>query len=303
MQRLPRTSLLVLIILAAVTACIMPTVSWTDPLLQATLQALTIEAAIRGTQTAGFSPSPGPSPTASQIPSPTLTLVASLTPTASMTPTPIVIASPTSLVPMISVSVPTNCRVGPGKPYSIAGALLVGEVAQVYGRDPTGHYWYIENPDSPGEFCYVTDEYATFYGYTGSVPMFTPPPTPTPTFTPTPVPSFEATFEGSVFCTGSWWAIVALENTGSLAFRSIEFTIRDLDLDTVASDEDDGFHNKPDCSSTTSKNTLEPDKTVLVSSPALDNNAEGHRVRARITLCSKTGQEGQCVTNTITFRP
>jgi hypothetical protein len=46
MQTLRRTSLLIVILLAAVTACVMPTVSWTDPSLQATLQALTIEAAI-----------------------------------------------------------------------------------------------------------------------------------------------------------------------------------------------------------------------------------------------------------------
>ena len=52
MLRLRRTSLLIVVLLAAVTACVMPTVSWTDPSLQATLQALTIEAAIRGTQQA-----------------------------------------------------------------------------------------------------------------------------------------------------------------------------------------------------------------------------------------------------------
>ena len=63
-------------------------------------------------------------------------------------PTPLVIASPTSIMPMISVSVPTNCRSGPGKAYPIEGALLVGEVAQVLGDDPTGNYWYIPNPDA-----------------------------------------------------------------------------------------------------------------------------------------------------------
>ena len=52
MQKLRQTSLMMMILLAAVTACVMPTVSWTDPSLQATPQALTIEAAIRGTQQA-----------------------------------------------------------------------------------------------------------------------------------------------------------------------------------------------------------------------------------------------------------
>ncbi len=51
------------------------------------------------------------------------------TPTQTLSPTPIF--TPTPLVPQISVSVATNCRVGPGKAYERVGALLVGEVAQV----------------------------------------------------------------------------------------------------------------------------------------------------------------------------
>jgi hypothetical protein len=299
MQSLQRTSLLIFTALAAATACVLPNVTFTDPVLEATLQALTIEAAVRGTQLA-MPPSPGPSPTASSIPPPTLTLAPSLTATASLTPTPI--ASPTPLVPMISVSVPTNCRAGPGKPYSIEGALLPGEAASRYGR-PTRHYWNIENPDSPGEYCYVTDEYATFYGFTGSLPMFTPPPSPTPTFTPTPVPNFDAFYDGLVGCSGSWWVQIALENTGQTAFRSIEFTVRDLDLDIAATEEADDFVSRPDCSSSSSKASLEPGKTVVVSSPELDATPDGHKVRAKITLCTKTGQNGTCITKTINFKP
>ena len=112
-------------------------------------------------------PRPRASATASQTPSPTVTPTSTETPTATMSPTPAVIASPTSIYPMISVSVPTNCRSGPGKAYPMEGALLVGEVAQVLGRDPTGNYWYIPNPDEPGDYCWVWGEYATISGFTG----------------------------------------------------------------------------------------------------------------------------------------
>jgi hypothetical protein len=199
--------------------------------------------------------------------------------------------------------VPTNCRNGPGKAYPIEGALLVGETAQVYGRDPTGNYWYIPNPDSPGDFCYVWDEYATFTGFTGSVQMFTPPPTPTPTRTPTPSPDFGGSFEGLVWCTGSWWTEIALENTSSLTFRSIEFLLEDLELDIEVADEADSFVDRPDCSSSTSKVSLQPGKTLVVSSPSLDNDPDGHKMRAVITLCSETGLDGDCITKTLRFTP
>ncbi|MFH1183765.1 MAG: SH3 domain-containing protein [Chloroflexota bacterium] len=311
MRTLRRTSLLIFAVLLAATACVVPNITITDPVAEATLQALTVDAAVRATQqaagpgSASASPSalPTTSPTASEIASPTSSAVPSLTPSPTTTPTPVVIASPTPVVPMMSVSVATNCRRGPGKLYPIVGALLAGETAQVYARDPSANYWYIPNPDSPGDHCWVWGEYATFSGFTSTLPMFTPPPTPTATPTPTPAPGFDASYDGLVWCTSAWWTQIAVENTGLLTFRSLEFTLKDIDLDISVSDEADNFVDRPNCSSSTSKVSLESGQTVVISSPALDNDPGGHRLRARITLCSKTGQDGECVTETITFKP
>ena len=307
MRTLRRTSLFIFVVLAAMTACVMPNITFTDPVAQTTLQALTVDAAVRATQQAlgpGTStPSPSASATASQTASPTVTPVPSETPTVTLTPTQVIIASPTPILPTISVSVPTNCREGPGKDYRIEGALLVGEIAQVLARDPSGDYWQIPNPDEPGDLCWVWDGYATLSGFIGSIPVYTPPPTPTATMTPTPAPGFEASYEGLVWCTGAWWTEIGLENTGMLTFRSVEITLRDIELDISVSDEADGFVDRPDCSSSTSKVSLQPGKTVMISSPSLDNNPDGHKMRATITLCSKTGNEGECVTETIRFTP
>ena len=96
----------------------------------------------------------------SQTPTATFTpLPPTNTPTPTLSPTPIFTFTP--LTPQISVSVATNCRAGPGKAYDRVGALLVGEFAQVVGRNPTGNYWYIRNPDSSTGFCWVWGEYAT----------------------------------------------------------------------------------------------------------------------------------------------
>jgi len=112
-----------------------------------------------------------------EAPAPTNT--ETLMPTITLTPT--ITLKPTLETPMVSVSVDTNCRTGPGKIYDYIGALLTGETAEVVGQSMDGLYWIIKNPDLPGE-CWLWREYATVVGPTEGLAMYTPPPTPTPTF-------------------------------------------------------------------------------------------------------------------------
>lgn len=120
-------------------------------------------------------------PPPGSIPTATLTLVPSLTLTPTVTFTPTITLTPTLEKPMVSVSVNTNCRTGPGKIYAINGALLVNEEAEVVGKSPDGEYWIIKNPDRAGE-CWLWGYYATVKGPTDALPVITPPPTPTPEF-------------------------------------------------------------------------------------------------------------------------
>jgi hypothetical protein len=97
-------------------------------------------------------------------------------------------ATPTGTpVTLISVSVDTNCRIGPGRVYDWLGFLAVGEEVEIVARDPSGYYWYIKNPTADG-FCWVAGDYASIVGETQPLPVYTPMPTPTftPTITPTP---------------------------------------------------------------------------------------------------------------------
>ncbi len=89
-------------------------------------------------------------------------------------------------IPMVSVSVNTNCRTGPGRSYDYRGALLVGETEEIVALSTVPNYWYITNPDQPGDFCYLWGRYAIVVGDTQALPEFTPLPSPTPTNTPTP---------------------------------------------------------------------------------------------------------------------
>ena len=302
-----RVSLAMIALLIVALSCATPTITSQDAGAISTSAAETVIAGF--TQTALLEVL---SPT---IQEPTLTFSPELptftptfTETPTQTPTATLVFTPTPLVPQISVSVPSNCRNGPGKVYPRVGALLVGEVAQVYGRDPTSGYWYIRNPDAGSQYCWVWGEYATLTGNTAFLPVYTPPPTPTPTytpipsFTPTPSPGFEAIYDSLDSCVG-WWADIKLKNTGSIPFKSMGITIKDTVTDIVIANFTDSFTNIDGCLSTKTWDTLAPGKTHVVSAPAFNYDPSGHKIRATVILCSDVGQNGICVTNTIIFTP
>jgi hypothetical protein len=225
---------------------------------------------------------------------PGATFTPSVTPSATSTPT--LVSTSTPSIPLISVTVPTNCRVGPGKVYDRVGALLVGQVAEVVGRDLNGNYWYIRNPSSSNGYCWLWGEYATVTGNFAVLPVFTPPPT------PTPMPAFAADYDGLETCSG-WWTDIVVTNTGGVTFESVSVTVRDRDTDVVVSMYTDVFHDIDGCSDTSTRERLNPGDTRVVSPPVFTYNPTGHPMRATITLCSRDGQNGTCVTETFNFRP
>lgn len=285
------------VLMIASLACSSPAVATPDPsfintMVAQTVSAIQVQSAVPGIPITG----PGtvtpfqtvtlfPTVTASVTPSPTITL----------TPTPFFTATPS--VPQISVSVPTNCRVGPGKAYGRVGALLVGEVTQVYGRDLVGNYWYVANPDVTGGFCWLWGEYATLAGNFQTLPIFTPPPT------PTPVPAFEAFYSALESCNTNRWVEIRLENTGGITFRSILLSVADSAANTTVSLSDNKFTNVSGCNSSESRNTLAPGEKLVVSSAAFGYDLIGRNLRATITLCSDVNVNGQCVTEVIEFKP
>ena len=274
-------------VLFAILACGLPAANPTiDPNAVNTIIAQTVIAAITQSASAVILP-----PTA-ETSTPTFTLDLP-TPALSETPT---VFTPIPLVPQISVSVPTNCRFGPGKAYEIEGSLLVGETAEVLARDPTGSYWYIRNPDSGAEFCWVWGAYATLSGNTAFLPMFTPQPT------PTSAPDFEASYSDLDACVG-WWVEIKLKNTGSLTFRSLSLAVRDTVTSTVLLNDTDDFTNLDGCVSSKAKKALLPGVSTIISAPPFAYDPTGHKIRVTITLCSEDAQQGSCLTKVINFTP
>jgi hypothetical protein len=161
-------------------------------------------------------PEPIQPPTDTVMPSPTDTLA----PTLTFTLAP----SPTDTTPMVSVSVDTNCRSGPGVNYAKLGALLVGEKARIVARAETGFYWIIENPDGAGT-CWLWAEYATVTGDTSGLLVMTAPPSPTPTLTNTPAMAFTVNYDNYHNCGGTVYMTFYVANTGSVPLESAEVAV------------------------------------------------------------------------------
>jgi len=290
MSKINPSLLSIVVLLIAPLACALPGIATPDSNAIGTLVVQTIVAEL--TQTAQ------PVIPITGLESQTPTFTQTHRPTPTLSPTPLFTSTP--LTPLISVSVPTNCRVGPGKVYDRVGALLVGEVAEVVGRDPTGNYWYIRNPDQTNGFCWLWGEYAVLTGNFLALPIFTPPPT--PTFTPTPLPKFRASYSGKDTCVG-WWVEIELKNTGETRFRSISLTIKDTVTNISLSLDANGFTDVDGCTTSTTRDNLNPGATRIFSAPAFVYDPTGHKLRATITLCTENGLKGTCIEEVIEFTP
>lgn len=232
--------------------------------------------------------------TALYTPPPAATDTPVFTETASATPTPLF--TPTSSVPMVSVSVDTNCRIGPGQAYDWGGGLQVGEMAEVVGRDPSGEYYYIRNPDVPASFCWLWGRYATISGDTSSLAVMTPPPT------PTPAPSVAFVYDSLDACVANHLEF-RVTNTGPVTWESFRLTVTDLVTSTTTTYSDDKFAQWNGCLYGLVQQDLMQSELGYINSGGFIYNPTGHSMQATLRVCSQNGLAGTCLEQTITFTP
>jgi hypothetical protein len=206
------------------------------------------------------------------------------------------------LVPLVHVDVETNCRTGPDKQYDRLGVLLVGEQAEVVGKNTVANYWVINNPDAPGT-CWLWGMYATVEGNTDHLAEMTPPPTPTPPPTATPYLDFTATFLGICDLSGSPWANFLISNTGTLTLESQRLTVVDTTANSMMygpGDSNKPFRSTMYCADTTLVESIAVGTTGY-SRCHVSSAVSGHNARATIKLCSQNGYVGSCVEKVVNF--
>src|SRR5512138_322014 len=109
------------------------------------------------------------SPTPTVVPIETLIAVSELaTVTETLTSTPsVTLASPRDQ--------PVNCRVGPDISYAVTGALLLGNQAEVIGKNIDITWIYVRNPSDPSTNCWLYADLINVEGNVDLLPVVGPP--------------------------------------------------------------------------------------------------------------------------------
>jgi hypothetical protein len=108
-------------------------------------------------------------PTDTFVPIETLIAVselATVTETATSTPS-VTLASPREQ--------PVNCRVGPDISYAVVGALLLGNHAEVIGKNIDITWLYVRNPSDPSTNCWLYVDLLNVEGNVDLLPVIGPP--------------------------------------------------------------------------------------------------------------------------------
>ncbi len=226
---------------------------------------------------------------------PEFTFTPSFTPTATFTNTP--------GTAIVTVSVETNCRAGPGTPYDALAVLPVGPSAEVIGKYTPSNYWIIHPPSNPSITCWLWGEYATVTGDTSGLQSYTPPPTPTPKYTATPEASFQVVYSSVSYCSAPYYAVnFKITNNGSVTWESNYVKITDQVTSEWQANNWDNFPKNITCTETSYGTNLEPGEVGYTYYELL-GNPSGHSIKATIRVCSQDGLTGTCLEKTITFTP
>jgi hypothetical protein len=101
-----------------------------------------------------------------------------------------VAAEDTPSIPLVSVSVDTNCRTGPRSDYGHLTTIPVGVEVEVIAIFPGSDYAVIQRPDGSGD-CWLWLRYANRSDFSEyNLPAATQPPTPVATKTAVPTSAF-----------------------------------------------------------------------------------------------------------------
>ena len=272
-----------------------------DTAVAATDAAQALEAQKTQVAEALLAPTDTPIPTATTSP-PTPTPEPSSTPTSEETDgTPAATQasfSPSLSGPVVQVSVDTNCRSGPGKSYTWLGGLMVGEEAVIVGKDPSGAYWYITNPDIDGEYCWIWGFYATIAGNTEPLPVYTPGPTPTPD------PNFSTEVHQVETCAGAWQIEFKVVNNGIVTLESVSTYVKDtVTGNDSATTSKNFFTEKNGCADLSSYDRLKTEKIGYTVSQDLANDPTGHLTYVKMKVCTEDGLHGDCRTREFYVTP
>jgi hypothetical protein len=272
---------------AAIQAQITQTMQAVATDIQSTLQAAAPTAA---------PPTNPPLPTAT-LP-PTATPAPTQAPAPTKTPAP-VISTPTNLPSVLTahITANTNCRSGPSALFPSVFTALKGEDLKIVSKTTLGDYVIVENPQSPGQNCWLWTQYVEINGDLSGLQAATPPPT------LTPLVAFSLAFDTVVTCNNGWSLEFKVVNAGSKPLQSYKVVAKDKSANTQETTSSNQFDQRSGCNVANEITSVDPGKTGYIYADDFNYNPSGHSMEATITVCSHDNQAGACETQVIKFAP
>jgi hypothetical protein len=239
--------------------------------------------------TATLPPTSTPLPTKASTP--TQPPSATETPTPATTPVntpPSVSGSPTALI-----NENTNCRTGPSADYGLVVTFLSGESAKIVSQTTDDSYVLVEDPNNPGQTCWLFTQYVTISGNLASLPVATPPP---------PLVNFTMDFTRVQVC-GSYFMEFKVVNTGTKTLQAYTVVAKDLTAHSQQTTNRMVFDFLDGCFIQNEIGFIDPGKVGYVAADNFSYDPSGHSFEATITICSHNDMTGVCATQVVKFTP
>jgi hypothetical protein len=232
-------------------------------------------------------------------------------------------------LPTISASADTNCRQGPGVDYSELGYLMAGGTSSVHGKEPSGNWWYIQNPQKPGEYCWVWEGTTTVSGDTSGLPLVEPPPLPEPEKGPAqteppqkgpppqeppgenpPPPevvnfNYEVSFSNIHLCGDYLYAFFEIRNTGNIPLKWHKVMNHRPDGGKFlgGTGGNGAFISHEQHCLSPSEPVLDPGYVAYIPGNIGKPPMSEPKVESTIKVCSEVEESGICQTKVLVFSP
>jgi hypothetical protein len=207
----------------------------------------------------------------------------------------------------LTLSANTYCRTGPAAVFPRVTTIMVGQKVKVIARNPENDTYYIENPNAPGNYCWLWGQYATLTGDQSTLYVYTPQPTPFPTYTSTPAIGFSLSYSNLENCGGSYTLGLKIQNTGTVTWQSISIQISDLTTAFTAVETVNQFRTYNGCVATVTQEDLTAGEVAVVSAvdPGhfFNYDPTGHNISVLVTVCAQDGMGGPCMFKSMNIVP
>lgn len=237
-----------------------------------------------------------------------------LTPTpAPPTATPLPTLTPTMAGVWLTLNQAANCWMGPGAAYDWKRELAPGTLVEAMAVSKDGEYYYVRDPDTFSEFCWLKKNNLSVTGNYGALAVFTPQPTPTLriSLTPTPAPvDFNVRYEKMISCSGNYALVLYIENTSRVIWKSVYVSINDATTKK-------NFYHISDLFRGTTEDTCildipnaledlvdgEGSMVACVNPGQFNYDPTGNTLTVNVTLYDADGRRGNSLTKTFTVTP